>query len=150
MKAYLHADGNHFDFTWNIDSSVGKAGQNSLRADVLYVQWYYKLAVAQAETPPDRKQLYGAVDVNGRCSGRDDDPLVRAIMSHQRAIGHPQVDGRVSVATGSGKIGASAFFVLRLGARIARMYPDLWPRLDKIPSCPPEVAEAARLAVPQF
>ncbi len=150
MKAYLHSHGDHFDFAWNIDTSVGKAGQNSSRADILYVQWYYKLAVAQAETPPDRKLIYGAVELSGRCSGRDDDPLVRAIYAHQRAISHPQVDGRVSVATGSGMVGASAFFILRLGARIARMYPELWPRLDKIPGCPPEVAEASRLTVPQF
>lgn len=150
MKAYLHADGGHFDFQWNVDCSVGKGGQNNLRADVLYIQWYYRLAAEQAETPPDRKALYREVKLTGTCTGRDDDPLVRAITTHQRSINHPQVDGRVSVATGSGKVGATAFFVLRLGARIANMYPEQWPRLDKIPGCPPEVAEAARQAVPKL
>lgn len=150
MKAYLHADGSHFDFQWNVDCSVGKGGQNNLRADVLYIQWYYRLAAEQAETPPDRKAVYREVPLSGSCTGRDDDPLVRAIMMHQRSLNHPQVDGRVSVATGSGKVGTTAFFVLRLGARIARMYPEQWPRLDKIPGCPPEVAQAARQAIPQF
>ena len=42
------------------------------------------------------------------------------------------MDGRVSVATGNGKLGGSAFFVLRLGARIANMYPELWPRLVEL------------------
>lgn len=150
MKAYLHADGNHFDFQWNVDCSVGKGGENTLRADVLYVQWYYRLAADQSETPPERKAVYREVGLTGHCTGLDSDPLVRAITLHQRSINHPQVDGRVSVAKGSGKLDGTAFFILRIGARIARMYPEYWPRLDKIPGCPLEVAEAARQAVPQF
>jgi hypothetical protein len=148
VKAYLHQDGDHFDILWNVDCSVGKGGQNHLRADVLYIQWYYQLAAAQSLTPDDRKNIYRAVKLTGTCSGKDGDPLVAAITAHQRAINHPQVDGRVSVATGSGKLGASAFFVLRLGARLANMYPDFWPRLDKIPGCPPEVASAVKQTVP--
>ncbi|SFI44269.1 hypothetical protein SAMN05216304_102772 [Bosea sp. OK403] len=148
MKAYLHADAGHFDFQWNIDCSVGKGGQNNLRADVLYIQWYYQLAANQVETPPDRKAIYKQVGLTGMCNGTDADPLVRAITLHQRSINHPQVDGRVSVATAGGKVGASAFFVLRIGARIANMYPELWPRLEKIPGCPAEVAQASRLAIP--
>lgn len=148
MKAYLHSDGDHFDILWNVDCSVGRSGQNNVRADVLYIQWYYRLALVQPETPMDRKALYGAVQLTGSCSGTDSDPLVQAIFAHQRAINHPQPDGRVSVATGSGKIGGAAFFVLRLGARIANMYPEVWPRLDKISGCPPEVAEAVRKAIP--
>jgi hypothetical protein len=148
MKAYLHHDGDHFDVLWNVDCSVGKGGQNKLRTDVLYIQWYYNLAANQGQTPPDRKEIYRAVQLNGTCTGRDGDPLVTAITTHQRAINHPQVDGRVSVATGSGMLGKQAFFVLRLGARIANMYPELWPRLDKMPSCPPEVAEAVKKTVP--
>ena len=148
MKAYLHADGGHFDFQWNIDCSVGKGGQNSLRPDVLYIQWYYQLALNQAATPPERKAIYRLVNLTGSCNGTDGDPLVRAITEHQRSIIHPQIDGRVSVATGSGKVGSSAFFVLRIGARIANMYPELWPRLEKIPGCPAQVAEASRLAIP--
>src|SRR4051812_37047616 len=111
MKAYLHADEGHFDFQWNIDCSVGKGGQNNLRADVLYIQWYYRLASNQALTPPDRKAIYKQVGLTGTCNGTDADPLVRAITLHQRSINHPQVDGRVSVANASGKIGASAFFI---------------------------------------
>ncbi|TCR70357.1 hypothetical protein [Bosea sp. BK604] len=148
MKAYLHADGNHFDILWNVDCSVGKGGQNNIRTDVLYIQWYYRLATDQAETPPDRKEIYRQVALSGACTGMDSDPLVRAITLHQRSINHPQVDGRVSVATGNGKLGGSAFFVLRLGARIANMYPELWPRLDKIPHCPLEVAGAVKQTIP--
>ena len=69
MKAYLHADGGHFDFQWNIDCSVGKGGQNSLRPDVLYIQWYYQLALNQAATPPERKAIYRLVNLTGSCNG---------------------------------------------------------------------------------
>lgn len=150
MKAYLHGDGNHFDILWNVDCSVGRGGQNNLPTDVSYIQWYYTLAATHSLTPPDRKAIYAAVKVTGKCSGLDTDPLVAAIMSHQRALSHPQVDGRISVATGSGKLGGSAFFVLRLGARLAHMYPEVWPRLDKITGCPAGVAQAVKQTIPMY
>jgi len=52
------------------------------------------------------------------------------------------------VATGHGQVGSKAFFVLRLGARLANMYPRLWPRLDLIPGCPQMVAQAVLAAIP--
>lgn len=148
MKAYLHPDGDHFDFLWNVDCSVGRGGQNTLLADVSYIQWYYTLAAENPQTPPDRRAIYGNVSITGKCNGTDSDPLVQAILTHQRALSHPQIDGKISVATGSGKIGSSAFFVLRLGARFAKMFPREWPRLDLIRRCPPDVARASLAAIP--
>jgi hypothetical protein len=148
MKAFLVSHDDHYDFLWNIDCSVGRGGQNSLRTDVRFIQWYYQVASTQPETPPDRRAAYSAVKVSGECTGRDDDPLVRAILMHQRAIGHPIVDGRVSVARAGIKIGDTAFFVLRLGARLARMFPDVYPRLDLVTGCPPDVAAEMKKIVP--
>jgi hypothetical protein len=148
MKPYLHPAGKLFHFQWNLDCSVGKGAANSLACDVSYIQWYYTLAATNPLTPEDRKAIYRKVAVTGTCRGVDADPLVAAIMTHQRALGHPQVDGRISVAHGSGKIGSSAFFILRLGARLANMYPKVWPRLDLIPGCPALVAQAVRESIP--
>ncbi len=148
MKPYLHPVGAGFHFQWNVDCSVGKGGTNSLPTDVSYIQWYYTLAARHPLTTPDRKIIYQRVKVTGTCRGTDDDPLVAAILAHQRALNHPEVDGKISVAHGSGKIGASAFFVLRLGARLANMYPNAWPRLDLIPECPGPVALAVRQSIP--
>ncbi|HVO92659.1 MAG TPA: hypothetical protein VMT22_07455 [Terriglobales bacterium] len=148
MKPYLHHAGNLVHFQWNLDCSVGKGGANSLPADVFYLQWYYSLAAQHPLTPEDRKSIYRQVRINGICRGSDDDPLVAAIFAHQRALNHPQVDGKVSVAQGTGKIGVSAYFILRLGARLANMYPSQWPRLDLIPSCPALVAQAVHAAIP--
>ncbi len=150
MKPYIHSAGNIFHFQWNLDCSVGKGGANSLVSDVSYVQWYYTLAAEHPLTPEDRKAIYRKVRVLGICRGTDDDPLVAAIFAHQRALNHPLIDGRISVAHGSGKIGAAAFFILRLGARLANMHPNVWPRLDLIPSCPPLVAQAVHAAIPSI
>jgi hypothetical protein len=56
----------------------------------------------------------------------------------------------VSVVTGSGKIGATAFFLLRLEARFAIMFPNAWPRLDLIPNCPGSVLQTSRGTVPNL
>ncbi len=150
MKPYVH----HHNFLWALDCSVGKNGMNSLTADVSYVQWYYTLAAVNPETPQDRKDIYKNVKITGACTGRDDDPLVQAITAHQKALSHPVIDGKISQLPGfSGDTkldGHHAFFIIRLGARLARMFPDEWPRLDKIKGCPSEVAEASRNAVPKF
>jgi hypothetical protein len=150
MKPYLHSGGSFTHFQWNVDCSVGKGGANTLPADVSYIQWYYALAALHPLTPENRKAIYRRVQVNGTCNGRDTDPLVAAILEHQKALDHPQIDGRISVAQAGGKVGASAFFVLRLGARLANMYPNVWPRLDLIPNCPPLVAQAVRTAIPSL
>lgn len=150
MKPYLHVIGATHHFHWNLDASVGKGGQNSTPADISYVQWYYTLAAAQPETPPDRKEIYKRVRVTGSCSGQVGDPLVDAIIAHQTGLHHPQIDGRISVAARGGMVGASAYFVLRLGARFANMHPRTWPRIDLIPGCPPIVAAEVTAAIPKI
>jgi hypothetical protein len=149
MKPFLHYAGSSAHFQWNLSCSVGRGGQNSLPVDVSYIQWYYTLAAAHPNTPADRKAVYKKVSVTGTCRGTPDDPLVQAITAHQTALQHPIVDGKISVATGDGRVGERAFFVLRLGARLSDMYPQYWPRLDLIPTCPPLVAQAVRDCVPR-
>ena len=58
------------------------------------------------------------------------------------------IDGRISIATGSGKIGPTAFFIFRLGARLANMFPHQWPCLDLMPQCPTQVIQAVQAAIP--
>lgn len=146
MKPYIYGP----KFMWNLDASVGKGGANSNAADISFIQWYYTLAADFNLTTPENRAVYKKVRVTGACSGTDADPLVAAIIAQQRGMNHPTVDGKVSVVTGTGKIGPNAFFLLRLEARFAVMYPSAWPRLDLIPQCPPLVADAARSAVPNM
>jgi hypothetical protein len=153
MKPYVHHAGNFFLFQWNLDCSVGNRGANRLPSNVSYIQWYYTLAAEFPLTPEDRRAIYRQVRVTGFCRGTEDDPLVTAIFAQQRAFSapaHPVIDGQISVAQGSGKIGAAAFHILRLDARLANMYPNSWPRLDMIPNCPALVAQAVREAIPSI
>lgn len=149
MKPFIHHFGAGAHFQWNLDCSVGKGGQNNLPVDVSYLQWYYTVAASNPRTPADRKAVYARVAITGMCSGTEKDPLVQAILTQQRALSHPFVDGRINVATGDGRVGEMAFFILRLGARFADMLPQAWPRLDLVPGCPLIVAEAVRRSVPR-
>ncbi len=146
MKPYIYGP----KFMWNLDNSVGKGGNNTNRVDVSFIQWYYTLAKSFHLTTPAAKAIYQKVQITGSCSGLDSDPLVQAILSQQRETNHPTIDGKVSVVTGNGKVGNNAFFLLRLEARMAVMYPDKWPRLDLIPQCPTIVADAAKSAIPNM
>lgn len=149
MRPYLQALGRELHFMWNLDCSVGKGGQNTLIPDVSFIQWYYTLSAIHPNVPQERKEVYGKVKVTGSCNGTSDDPLVKAILAHQAVLKHPSVDGKISVATGNGKLGEKAFFILRLGARLSDMYPEAWPRLDLIPKCPPPVVEVVRACIPR-
>jgi hypothetical protein len=149
VRPYLHYAGTAAHFQWNLDSSVGKGGQNSNPTDVSYIQWYYTLAAVHPNTPQVRKVVYSKVKVTGTCKGTADDPLVQAILAHQTALRHPYIDGKISVAKGDGRVAELAYFILRLGARLSDMYPQYWPRLDMIPNCPALVANAVRACVPR-
>jgi len=145
MKALVYGP----KFMWNLECSVGKGGANSFAADVSFIQWYYVLSADFHLTTPECKAVYRNVQITGTCNGSDSDPLVRAIIEQQKAMNHPYKDGKVSVVTGDGKVGGtSAFFLLRLEARFAIMYPNAWPRLDLIPKCPATVGQASLAAIP--
>lgn len=147
MHAYVYGP----KFMWNIDNSVGKGASNANPADVAFLQWYYTLAADFHLTDASHRETYRKVKITGSCSGRDDDPLVAAILLQQKSMSHPFIDGKVNSVTGNGKAGNTyAFFLLRLEARFACMFPELWPRLDLIRNCPTTVKEAAKYAVPQL
>ena len=58
---------------WNLEVSVGRGGQNSNRADVEFLQWYYRIASANPLTAPERRDIYKGVVITGVCTGLDDD-----------------------------------------------------------------------------
>lgn len=141
-------------FLWNIDQSVGKNASNGNSADISLVQWYFvQLATRPAGVNPAHLSIYRAVRVTGSCSGRDDDPLVVAILTWQNSEhadrAHSTVDGHVSVAQGTGFYAAAApFMILMLSDELAHWFPNVYPRLDLIPGCPSAIANAVRAAIP--
>ena len=149
MRPYVYSNGHFHKFMWINECTVGKNAQNTLPADVSFLQWYFTLAATFPETSPEHKAVYRNVAVNGLCTGMDGDPLVQSILIQQRDFRHPVVDGRASLVHGSGIISDKAFFILRLGARFAVMFPERWPRLDQIRGCPPLLANISKSAIPQ-
>jgi hypothetical protein len=146
MHAYVYGP----KFMWVLDCSVGKGAANTVPADVAFIQWYYTHAANFHLTDPANRDIYRKVHITGVCTGLDSDPLVEAIFAQQRGMNHPIIDGKVSVVTGTGRITDKAFFLLRLEARFAVMFPDRWPRLDLIPGCPSGVKLASVAAIPQM
>lgn len=149
MKPVIYTVGPYNFFMWNLDASVGKSASNSSHEDILYIQYCYYLGKKDPRISPERLAIYSKVKLTGVCDGTAADPLVQAITVHQHDMGHPVVDGKVSVAKGTGKVAQdAAFFVYRLGARLATMYQKVWPRLDLMPECPAPLAACVRSVTP--
>lgn len=133
-------------FFWNVDGAVGERGVN--RADdVQLVQFYYSLYPRIAKSQRDPAILAqakaAAGSMNGRCSGRPDDPLCIAIRAQQERNGLPVVDGRISVSQRDATYGPGErnFFVIILMMTALSDAFDVYPRLDQIPGCPTLVRE---------
>jgi hypothetical protein len=150
MLPYIYNKGHFHKFMWINECSVGKAAENSIPADVSFLQWYFVLASTYPETSSEHKAVYRNVSISGQCTGTDSDPLVQSILIQQTDFQHPVIDGKASVVHGSGVIDHKAFFILRLAARFAVMFSDRWPRLDLIRDCPPALATLSRNAIPQY
>jgi hypothetical protein len=138
-------------FYWNIDANVGARSPNR-EDDVQLVQMGF-LGVAKSPHPypPDVRSAAAAVTLGSACTGRDDDPLVRAIRAYQKLQGGVQ-DGHVSrVATATGSYaGGQSYNLIGLVNQIYHLIPNDFPRLDKYPGCPPalQVSVAASCTRP--
>lgn len=73
----------------------------------------------------------------------------------QRGLNHPQIDGKASVAPPGGRIGQTAYFILRLGARFATRFPqarDDWGAIRNLVEAwsdlPQRPARRRRAAIP--
>lgn len=129
-------------YMWTIDANVGLASRNK-PDDVQLVQFAYVMALGNAQRPKSlaEKETYAKVVPGAPCTGRADDPLVRAIVAHQQARGGTQ-DGHVSPFSAStvmyvGASGKHSHMLWSLNLNIMGMMPYDFPRLDKHPLCPP-------------
>ncbi len=126
---------------WTVDADVGLSSPNRPE-DVQLVQLGYAamLANPRAAKTPEERSVYAKVVPGSACSGRADDPLVQAIVLHQKLRGGTQ-DGHVSKFTAStvgyvDATGSHSHMLLALVNNLSDMIPNDYPRLDKHPSCP--------------
>ncbi len=132
---------------WNVDAHVGPGCPNKLE-DVQLVQYgYYCMSRSYSLPPgltPAEQAVIAAVVPGAPYSGSPTDPLTLAIKAHQRVRGGTQ-DGRVSPFTSaSGYYSEQTWMIISLIGRMMNYCPNIYPRLDKGPMCPPALAAASR------
>ena len=136
-KAFLSTNG-AFPFFFNVSGIVGQGGTNQ-GEDVALVSFLMR-AAAKGSSVPAATAILSATRQTSVCTPA----LIASIKALQAVIGVSQ-DGKVSVATNpSGNYTSSmttgAWMICRLSGVVRRGHPDVYPRLDKIAGCPPEVA----------
>lgn len=126
-------------FWWNVDAKVGFGSPNR-QEDVELVQFGYTFLAKSPLATPELKAAIAAVRLGSACTGRDDDPLVRAIRLHEKVRG-TSTDGYVSVMPGSTfnytyQGHAKSYLIATLVINIAQATPMVYPRIDLAPGCP--------------
>lgn len=127
---------------FNVDGIVGASPAVNNREDVLFVQFALKMIVMHPK--PNREELISACR-NVKVTGNIDSTTINAIIALQTfaktKLGQTGqvVDGRVSPAKGYSYGGGSYWTIVYLNDAIQDFHVDIWPRIDKIPGCPPEL-----------
>jgi hypothetical protein len=132
-------------FFFNLTANVGVNSPNKSE-DVQLVQFGY-LALAQnrlSSVPAELITAASAVVPGAPYSGGPNDPLTLAIKTDERTRGGTQ-DGHISVIHGNVSYDGSHIFLLaRLVNNISLFAETVFPRIDKHPRCPPQLAAAVR------
>jgi hypothetical protein len=125
---------------FNVDTSVGKGGQNSSQEDILLVQF---LLQATAEASPPAKGSADAIRqraANLPVTGLADAATTDCIHAWQEArkptLPGTIVDGRVNPARGVLYAKGGEWTIVDLNAVFRRFFPKIWPRLHDHPKCP--------------
>jgi hypothetical protein len=126
-------------FYWNVDANVGANSPNR-DEDVHLIQFGYFLMSKAASQPPNLRAIFALVRPGTSCTGREDDPLVRAIRAHQANRGGTQ-DGHVSVVPTSAGVypdatGGHTYMLISIINNMFDAMPQDFPRIDKHASCP--------------
>ena len=134
---------------FNVDGVVGAAPAANNREDVLLVQFILKSVgeKPQEKMTPEEIAVFKAVNVTGVC----DAPTINAIKLVQRKKHsvNPSivVDGRVSPARGGTySYGGGVWTIAIINDLMQDKNTEVWPRIDLMPNCPPEVRAMVKRA----
>jgi len=127
---------------YNVDAVVGAAPAVNKQEDVVMVQFYFTL-IAANPLSVGGTEFYSAASAV-RITGNCDPATVNAIRALQAEVKKSQpgtiVDGRISPAQGGyGYGGGGLFAITHLNESVQHRHLDIWPRIDKINGCPPEI-----------
>ena len=128
---------------FNVDGVVGAAPAANKREDVLMVQFYFTVIAAQPLSAAGTEFYTAAKAV--KMTGTIDPATINAIRAMQTEVKKQQtgtvVDGRISPAQGGYGYGSGLFAITHLNESVQHRHVDSWPRIDKIPGCPPELKQ---------
>ena len=126
---------------FNVNGVVGAQPAQNLREDVLLVQFAFQVIGNTAISTSNQDVIAAAKQV--KVTGFIDQPTINAIMTMQRAGRNKNqvADGRVSPAKGEYSYGGALWTIVHLNSSMQQRNVDIWPRIDKIPGCPPELKQ---------
>lgn len=140
MQPFTQKRANGDVFLWNIEFSVGIASPNK-KEDVELVQLGYFAASKNPLFLPALRPVFEAVVPGAIYTGSPNDPLTLAILAQQKARGGTQ-DGHVSPIKGTTYDGKHSWMLNTLINTIFDLAPNDYPRIDRIPQCPPALRAA--------
>jgi hypothetical protein len=128
---------------FNVDGVVGAAPAVNNREDVLLVQFAFTV-MASKRLPGASDAFYQAASAV-KMTGTIDQATINAITAMQVEVKKSQpstvVDGRVSPAKGTYGYGGGVYSIGHLNESMQHRHIENWPRIDKIPGCPPELKQ---------
>jgi len=130
---------------FNVDDVVGANPARNSSEDVWLVQFFMRFALDKAGVQglsPAEAIIINSFKVTGTC----DKATVDVIHMSQRfrKMQTPSVvaDGRISPARAGGEYSKdSKWTIITLNHRVKELSRDVWPRIDKIPGCPPQLSD---------
>lgn len=129
---------------FNVDEAVGKAPAANKREDVLLVQFCFTI-MASTRLPGTSEAFYQAAKAV-KMTGVIDNETINAITAMQLEVKKKHsgtiVDGRVSPSRGTYGYGSGGGgSIVTLNESVQHRNVDVWPRIDKIAGCPPELQQ---------
>ena len=126
---------------FNVDGVVGEAPSENKREDVLLIQFVFDTIGRQPKPTTSPEVLAAAKAV--KPTGAIDKATIEAIRVFQKGTTRDgaAVDGRVSPAKSGYSYGCTTFTIANLNMALHDRAVDVWPRIDKMPTCPQELRE---------
>lgn len=128
---------------FNVDAAVGAAPAANNREDVLLVQFAFK-AISASRLAGVSSEFYTAA-MAVQATGTIDQATINAIRAMQSEIKKNKpskvVDGRITPADSGYGYGSGTYTIVDLNESVQHRHIDIWPRIDRISGCPPELRQ---------
>jgi hypothetical protein len=125
---------------FNVDTSVGKGGQNSSQEDILLVQFLLQATAEAVPTGKDageaRRQRALKVPVTGVADAATMDGIHAWQEGRKQDLPATIIDGRVDPARAVFYVKGGEWTIVDLNGIFRTLFPTIWPRLQDHPKCP--------------